>query len=616
MPAPDRATTPLTAQERAELHTVRGSRTPLVLVLVSLTLAMIVPEVADRRISGLRHEINEVAEPARARVAEIQLDIALEAAARRGFLLTGDAELLQEIGTSRARRVAAQRQLGRYAVRLDPPVRAEAAGLERELRELDAHLDSVVASGAASSAVRATLRQQQGQFTDAFVASQRLGTAIARAADARRERIAATERAVSLLTGALVLLALGAAVLVARLGSRFRAVALRLDEDEARFRQIAENLTAVVWLSDPEMTRLLYVNRAFDRIWGRPPGSLFADPDSLFAGVHPDDRERVRAAFAGAPEGADVEFRVVRPDGDVRWVWARGFPVRDDGGRVFRVAGIMEDITDRRRHAVERERLLEDERRAHGAAEQRRVELERVTESRARLIRGFTHDVKNPLGAADGYLALLEQGVHGELSGPQRDAISRARRAIGLALELIRHLLDIARAEAGQLEIHADETDVGEVLHETAETFQAQAGVKRLAFRLEHAAGLPRIVTDRTKVRQVIGNLVSNALKYTPPGGAVVLRSRLLDGDGAGDGRPVVVEVSDTGPGIPGDKLPTLFMEFTRFDPEAAEGAGIGLAISHKIAQALGAEITVESRPGGGSTFRLHLPLAVPPRDG
>jgi signal transduction histidine kinase len=116
------------------------------------------------------------------------------------------------------------------------------------------------------------------------------------------------------------------------------------------------------------------------------------------------------------------------------------------------------------------------------------------------------------------------------------------------------------------------------------------------------------IETDATRVRQVVGNLISNAVKYTPPGGHIDIRARHSGNGNAADDREIIISVADNGPGIPADKQSALFTEFTRFDPGAAEGAGIGLAISQRIAQALGGEITVESDPGHGSTFALHLP--------
>jgi signal transduction histidine kinase len=258
---------------------------------------------------------------------------------------------------------------------------------------------------------------------------------------------------------------------------------------------------------------------------------------------------------------------------------------------------------------MERERLLESEHTAREMAELRRSQLERVTESRGRLLRGFTHDVKNPLGVADGYLALLEDGVVGQVEERQRETISKVRRAIRHALELIAQLLDIARAENAQLQIHPERTDVGEQVREVADAFEPQARAKGLDLDVKLPVESPFVDTDPTRLRQVVGNLVSNAIKYTPSGGHIAVNVEKRRDVSSSNGEQVLVVVSDNGPGIPEDKLQILFTEFTRLDPNAAEGAGIGLAISQKIAEALGGEITVESSVGVGSTFALHLPV-------
>jgi PAS domain S-box-containing protein len=564
------------------------------------------------RITRLRNEINGVADPARLRVTEIQLDLALEASQRRGYLLTGDEELARQFAVSRARRREAEQQLIAYARRLDKPGLSQLARSAARIRDLDSGLDSLVSSSASGPVSAASLLDQRHHFLGIQALGDSVSAAIDSAAQARRTAIGDTESIVARLTAVLVLFGLGAASLVARLGWRFRAVALRLDESEERFRQIAENLSDVVWLSDPELRRQLYVNRAYERIWGRSRESLEANPSSFLESVHPDDRARAGTALADVAHGiADVEFRVVRPDGEVRWVWSRGFPVHNADGRVFRVAGIIEDITERRQHAQERERLLESERDAREVAERRQRELERVTESRAKLVRGFTHDVKNPLGAADGFLALLQEGVFGGMADKQQAAITKIRRSIRHALELIGQVLEIARAEAGLLEIHAHQTDVVELVREATDAFQAQARAKDLSLTVDLPDGLPTVDTDSTRLRQVIGNLVSNAVKYTPRGGHVAVHLGTPFDVAEKKPKELVIEVSDDGLGIPDDKLPMLFTEFTRFDPGAAEGAGIGLAISQKIAQALGGEITVDSRVGGGTTFAVHLPIAA-----
>jgi PAS domain S-box-containing protein len=364
-------------------------------------------------------------------------------------------------------------------------------------------------------------------------------------------------------------------------------------DPETPLRQIAENLREFIWLSNAEFTTHYYVNPAYERIWGRSRASLYADARSLLEGVHPEDREHVSRALLEMPLGEyNIEYRVVRPDGEVRWVWSRGFPVRDDEGRAHRIAGITEDITARKQAEEERER---------------------VAESRTRLIRGFTHDVKNPLGAADGFLALLLDGVHGELAAPQTASVERARRSIRSALDLIAQVLEVARAEAGELDIRARSVDVNALVSQAAEDWRAQAQANGLSLSLELAPDLPTIESDPARVAQVIANLVSNAIKYTPRGGRITLRAQAPVAPVARvartDGEWIVIEVADTGKGIAAAQQAMLFREFTRFEPQAAHGAGIGLAISQHVAHALGGEIRVRSAPDLGSTFSLWLPM-------
>jgi signal transduction histidine kinase len=237
-------------------------------------------------------------------------------------------------------------------------------------------------------------------------------------------------------------------------------------------------------------------------------------------------------------------------------------------------------------------------------------------ESRAKLIRGFSHDVKNPLGTADGFLSLLQDGILGELGEKPRESIARVRRSIGTAVGLINDLVEIARAEAGQLEIKQGPVDLREVAQEVTEEYRAQATSKELELGCEWLEELPMIRSDAARIRQILGNLVSNAVKYTERG-----RVTVAVGLRPGDGRPghsdwVAVDVSDTGPGIPEEKRHLLFKEFSRLDPEATHGAGLGLAISFRIAQSLGGSISVESEGGQGSTFTLWLPLAMGPVEG
>jgi PAS domain S-box-containing protein len=362
-------------------------------------------------------------------------------------------------------------------------------------------------------------------------------------------------------------------------------------EGEERIRQIAEALNDVVLLSDESSGQVFFVNAAYEQIWGRPRADLYANPLALLEGVHPDDRDRVRDTLIGQRrQEFDLEFRVVRSAGDERWMWTRGFLVRSADGETNRIASITADVTERKQIAASHERL----------------------------IRGFTHDVKNPLGAADGYLSLLEMGVFGPMSDAQVKSIAHARRSIDTALHLVSGLLEIERAEAGQLSIEREQVDLGAVVVEIAEEFHAAASAKSIDFavsaRHDNESRVSLVIeSDAARVRQVLANLVSNAVKYTQPTGRISVAARVaLAGEMSWRGRWVAVTVTDNGPGIQWEKQALVFREFARFDPGAAAGSGIGLAISRRLARALGGDITFTSTPGAGSKFTLWLPLDSP----
>ncbi len=392
-----------------------------------------------------------------------------------------------------------------------------------------------------------------------------------------------------------------------------------LRESERRFQQITDHLRQVIWLGDPLLTVRYYVNPAYEEVWGRSMESFYREPKSHAEAVHPEDRARLEAAQQGLSQGEiDIEYRIIRPDGEVRWVWSRAYPIRNERGEIYRVAGIVEDITSHKEAEAERERLLQSERAARAAteaarveAERRREELERVLESRARLMRGFSHDVKNPLGAADGHLQLMQRTKADPLSARQLDRVVQVRRSIRAALELIDDLLELERAETGEVEVNRAPTYLRQVAWAAAEEYRAQAEAAGLSLTVDAPDQLPEIESDDRRIRQIVGNLISNAVKYTSGGRVAVSVSVREDEDAPGPGDWIAIDVTDTGPGIPHAQQRALFQEFRRLETAAGKrGAGIGLAISRRIAHALGGDISVESVVGEGSTFTLWLPIA------
>jgi signal transduction histidine kinase len=254
-------------------------------------------------------------------------------------------------------------------------------------------------------------------------------------------------------------------------------------------------------------------------------------------------------------------------------------------------------------------------------------------EVKAGLMRGVTHDLKNPLGAAASYVDLLAEDVAGPLTDEQRRIVGRVSRLVSISLETVSDLLELSRVEAGHLAVEAVPTDVAHLAREAAGDFEASARSARLALDVRAVDALPIVETDPARVRQVLGNLLSNAIKYTPREGRVVVRATCeqrnvrLDCSGRGTASPggavppegawVALAVEDTGPGIPPAYRERIFDEFFRppSTPTDASGTGVGLAISRRIARLLGGDVTVADASGGGSVFTLWLPVR-PRRDG
>lgn len=246
-------------------------------------------------------------------------------------------------------------------------------------------------------------------------------------------------------------------------------------------------------------------------------------------------------------------------------------------------------------------------------AEDRRVQLERATESRARLMRGVSHDLKNPLGTIDGHASLLEDGIKGPLNPGQQESVVRIRRSVRALLGLITDLLELSRAEAGHLTVKPRPTNLADVVRDAADDHRDAVQAAGHQLRTEISEGLPTIETDPDRVRQILGNLLSNAVKYTPSGGHIIVRVEQRPANGRlSVGHSTAIDVIDSGPGIPAAKLDEIFEEFSRLENGTTPGTGLGLTIARRISRLLGGDISAESEIGRGATFTLWLPVDVP----
>ncbi len=374
-----------------------------------------------------------------------------------------------------------------------------------------------------------------------------------------------------------------------------------LRDSEERFRELAENVHEVLWMTDAEKAHLLYVSPAYEKIWGRSCSDLYRSPHDWLEALHVEDRERVMHAAQTRLSAGDYDetYRIVRPDGTVRWIRDRAFPVRDASGVVLRIVGTAEDVTARRQ--------LEDQlRQAH--------KLEAI----GTLAGGVAHDFNNILAAILGntQLALIasEQGASTD------DYLEEIKRASERAKSLVQQILTFSRRQP-QVRLVIS---LVPVVQEAVALLRATipSGVEIVT---SFEAEVPCVLADATQISQVLVNLGTNAwhaLGGQPGRIEIRLEPVTLDAEAAGrlaglrPGRFACLSVSDTGVGIDEATLPRIFDPFfTTKGPQ--QGTGLGLSVVHGILHGHDGAISVASRPGHGATFRAYFPAAIAaPGDG
>jgi signal transduction histidine kinase len=218
-----------------------------------------------------------------------------------------------------------------------------------------------------------------------------------------------------------------------------------------------------------------------------------------------------------------------------------------------------------------------------------------------------SHELRTPLTSIRGYIDLLLLGTLGTLSQAQNDFLKVVKNNVVRLVELIDDLLDVSRAEAGEMRLRRETIDLAEVLYEVGESLYSQFTARSISLAIDVPDGLPSVVADRQRLRQIVVNLVNNACKYTPEGGHVDVVAR-------NGGEKLRVDVRDTGVGIAQDAQSHIFTPFYRADNplrEQAGGTGLGLSITKTLIDLHGGEIWFESHEGQGSTFSFTLPLGA-----
>jgi signal transduction histidine kinase len=279
----------------------------------------------------------------------------------------------------------------------------------------------------------------------------------------------------------------------------------------------------------------------------------------------------------------------------VIWRHATAQPVTRD--QVERIA----DLADLASLAL-RTSLLEEKLRRS------REEFDRTIDNKHRLITGISEELKNRLGAAAEYVQLLD--TEGELNERETRYIERSRKSIDAAVHLLNELVQLSRAETGKLAMHLEPVNVATLIRSAVRDYQLEIGTIGVDFELKLPERLPLVVTDIDSVRQVLDNLLSNAVRYTPAGGRITVQADIRPGRRKADpSKYVCVSVSDTGPGVGDQDL--IFEEVYRVERRGGT-PGFRLAISRRVARLLGGELSLEPGPEPGSTFTLWLPGSPP----
>lgn len=360
-----------------------------------------------------------------------------------------------------------------------------------------------------------------------------------------------------------------------------------LYESRATYRELTEHIQSVFWLVDLNRNEIYYLSPAFERLTGRKSLDFYRRPfEAIQELVHPDDTEQFPTPLkelASSPS-SESEFRIIRPNGDIRWARMQIFPIRNVQGQVIRAAGLIEDVTELR---------LAHEHALTAAMERGRLE------SLREFIRDVSHDLKTPLTSLR---------IKAHLAQKMPDPAQRTRHLDELCLQvdqmarLIDSLLTVTKLDDLASFIFTP-VNLTPLLEDTYQMMSPLAEAKGLHLMFEPPSTPLVVIGDAQELSRAVNNLVANALRYTDRGSV-----RLRAGQ---QGDEAVIEVSDTGVGISEDDLHRIFELYYRAKETGAqhEGTGLGLVIARKIVEAHRGVIEVQSELGRGSTFTIRLPL-------
>lgn len=370
-------------------------------------------------------------------------------------------------------------------------------------------------------------------------------------------------------------------------------------QGEQRFRMLADTAPVLVWMSGKDML-WTFLNRPWLEFTGRKMEQELGN--GWAEGVHPDDVDRCLDIYTRAFESREefsMDFRLRRHDGVYRWLLDRGIPLYDSSGEFTGMIGGCIDITDIKHAEAEREALLARERMA-------RSEAERANRVKDEFLATVSHELRTPLNAILGWASLLQKQV--DHPDKLREGLIVIERNSRVQARIIDDLLDVSRVIAGKVRLDVQRVELPTVIESALESLRPAADAKgiRLQHVIDPQAG--SVKGDPSRLQQVVWNLVSNAIKFTPRNGQVHVSLERVDSH-------VAITVTDTGQGIPTEFLPHIFERFRQADSSMTRthgGLGIGLAIVKHLVEMHGGTVRAKSAgPDQGATFEVTLPVTA-----
>ncbi len=361
-----------------------------------------------------------------------------------------------------------------------------------------------------------------------------------------------------------------------------------LRESEERFRELAKIMPVGVYQCDRN-GQTVYINERVKTLVPAPTSQLISGDWMMV--IHPDDRQRVRDSWRTIlreKQPYQIEYRVVDKDGNATYIFEQAIPLFNANEEYSGHIGSLIDLTEQ--HTNQQLR-------------QQKEVAEYSLKFRSDFLASMSHEIRTPL---TGVMAMSELLLGSGLKEEQRKHVESIYSASQDLRAIVNDVLHLAELEAGKVVLREESFDTDALLNSLSERFKAEADAKGVALHTENKSEGQYLLTDRRRLMQILGNLTRNAIKFTDKGTVRIVASH--------DDKGLLLEVQDTGVGIPSSELPKLFTDFSKLGHTTAqnmEGTGLGLSISRKLAAMLGGEIGVESVYGKGSTFWLRLSGSV-----